>query len=101
MDYSTSSKIGLKWAIENLVEEGDTIIIIHVVSSKLDPTNKQLFEDTGSPLIPFDEFKEINVSKYYGLNLIKKLLICLTLFPSLKGDSSVKGVLGRCKRETL
>lgn len=48
MDYSATSKIALKWAIDNLIEEGDKIIIIHVVSSKLEPTNKQLFEDTGS-----------------------------------------------------
>lgn len=48
MDYSATSKIALKWAIDNLIEEGDTIIIIHVLSSKIDTTSKQLFEDTGS-----------------------------------------------------
>ncbi|GER47055.1 adenine nucleotide alpha hydrolases-likesuperfamily protein [Striga asiatica] len=67
MDYSDTSKSALNWAINNLIEEGDRIIVIHVVSPKADPTNKQLFEDTGSPLIPLEEFKEINVSKYYGL----------------------------------
>lgn len=48
MDYSETSKSALKWAIDNLIEEGDRIVIIHVVSPKADPTNKQLFEDTGS-----------------------------------------------------
>ncbi|KAL3630386.1 hypothetical protein CASFOL_023370 [Castilleja foliolosa] len=67
MDYSTTSKSALNWATNNLIEEGDQIIIIHVVSPKADPTNKQLFEDTGSPLIPLEEFREINVAKHYGL----------------------------------
>ncbi|KAK4382170.1 hypothetical protein Sango_2897700 [Sesamum angolense] len=68
MDYSATSKSALNWAINNLIEEGDQIVIIHVVSPKADPTNKQLFADTGSPLIPLEEFREINVSKHYGLN---------------------------------
>nr|GMC93069.1 universal stress protein A-like protein [Ipomoea batatas]GMD41144.1 universal stress protein A-like protein [Ipomoea batatas]GMD53442.1 universal stress protein A-like protein [Ipomoea batatas]GMD58278.1 universal stress protein A-like protein [Ipomoea batatas] len=67
MDYSATSKSALKWAIENLIDEGDRIVIIHVVSPKADPTNKQLFEDTGSPLIPLVEFRELDVSKKYGL----------------------------------
>ncbi|CAA0814541.1 Adenine nucleotide alpha hydrolases-like superfamily protein [Striga hermonthica] len=67
MDYSATSKSALNWAINNLIEECDRIIVIHVVSPKADPTNKQLFEDTGSPLIPLEELKEINVSKHYGL----------------------------------
>ncbi|KAL0423343.1 UNVERIFIED_CONTAM: hypothetical protein Sradi_0869100 [Sesamum radiatum] len=68
MDYSATSKSALNWAINNLIEEGDQIVIIHVVSPKADPTNKQLFADTGSPLIPLEEFRGINVSKHYGLN---------------------------------
>lgn len=48
MDYSATSKLALNWVIHNLVGEGDQIIIIHVASPKADPTNKQLFEDTGS-----------------------------------------------------
>ncbi|KAL0462996.1 UNVERIFIED_CONTAM: hypothetical protein Slati_0187200 [Sesamum latifolium] len=68
MDYSATSKSALNWAINNLIDEGDQIIIIHVVSPKADPTSKQLFADTGSPLISLEEFREINVSKHYGLN---------------------------------
>ncbi|XP_009602053.1 universal stress protein PHOS32-like [Nicotiana tomentosiformis] len=84
IDYSATSKIALKWAIDNLIEEGDKIIIIHVVSSKVDTTNKQLFEDTGSPLIPLDEFREINVSKYYGLNPDREVLDMLDTVSKLK-----------------
>lgn len=68
MDYSPTSKSALKWVTDNLIEEGDLLVIIHVVSPKAETTNQQLFEDTGSPLIPLEEFREINVSKHYGLN---------------------------------
>ncbi|XP_074364538.1 universal stress protein PHOS34-like [Apium graveolens] len=68
MDYSATSKTALGWAVNNLVESGDEIIIIHVVSPKTDhSSNKQLFEDTGSPLIPLEELREANVLKKYGL----------------------------------
>ncbi|KAF7129750.1 hypothetical protein RHSIM_Rhsim10G0183600 [Rhododendron simsii] len=67
MDYSPTSKSALRWTIENLIEPGDLVVVVHVLSSKSDPTNKKLFEDTGSPLVPLEEFKDINVCKKYGL----------------------------------
>lgn len=51
MDFSATSRAALKWAIDNLIEEDDQIIIIHVASPKADPPNKQLFEDTGSRML--------------------------------------------------
>lgn len=67
MDYSTTSKSALKWAIDNLIEAGDTIVVLLVLSPKSDPVNKKLFADTGSPLIPLMEFKDIGVCKKYGI----------------------------------
>ncbi|KAG5609182.1 hypothetical protein H5410_020463 [Solanum commersonii] len=101
MDYSSTSKIALKWAIDNLIEEGDTIIIIHVVSSKVEPTSKQLFEDTGSPLIPLDEFKQINVSKYYGLNPDKEVIDMLEPVSKLKKVTVVSKVYWGDARDKL
>ncbi|XP_076891735.1 universal stress protein PHOS32-like [Bidens hawaiensis] len=66
MDYSRTSKTALKWAIDNLIDAGDTVVVLLVLSPKSDPVNKQLFADTGSPLIPLVEFKEIGVCKKYG-----------------------------------
>ncbi|XP_076955356.1 universal stress protein PHOS32 [Bidens hawaiensis] len=66
MDYSTTSKTALKWAIDNLIDGGDTVVVLLVLSPKSDPVNKQLFADTGSPLIPLVEFKETGVCKKYG-----------------------------------
>nr|POF26921.1 hypothetical protein CFP56_37694 [Quercus suber] len=54
-------------AADNLMEEGDCIILIHVQPPKSDHTWKELFKDTGSPLVPLEEFREINFLKQYGL----------------------------------
>lgn len=48
MDYSPTSKSALRWAADNMIEEGDRIILIHVQPPKSDHTRKKLFEDTGS-----------------------------------------------------
>ncbi|XP_023773183.1 universal stress protein PHOS32 isoform X2 [Lactuca sativa] len=61
MDYSATSKSALKWAIDNLIESEDIIVIILVLSPKSDPANKKLFADTGSQL------KEPGVCKKYGI----------------------------------
>ncbi|KAL3525060.1 hypothetical protein ACH5RR_013432 [Cinchona calisaya] len=101
MDYSQTSKLALRWATENLIEEGDRLIIIHVVSPKVETSNKQLFEDTGSPLIPLVEFREINVSKHYGLSPDREVLDLLDLVEKTKGVKVVAKVYWGDPREKL
>ncbi|KAG1334199.1 putative universal stress protein PHOS32 [Cocos nucifera] len=48
MDYSASSKVAVRWAVDNLVDSGDRIVLIHVQSGKSDHAQKQLWEDSGS-----------------------------------------------------
>lgn len=48
MDYSATSKAAIRWAVDNLIDGGDRLILIHVEPPKADHTRKQLFEDTGS-----------------------------------------------------
>ncbi|GKV04089.1 hypothetical protein SLEP1_g16297 [Rubroshorea leprosula] len=67
MDYSPTCISALRWAAENLAENGDRIILTHVQPPRADHTRKELFENTGSPLVPLEEFREINFSKQYGL----------------------------------
>ncbi|KAL2521925.1 Adenine nucleotide alpha hydrolase-like superfamily protein [Forsythia ovata] len=101
MDYSPTSKSALCWAINNLIEEGDQIVIVHVVSPKAEPTNKQLFQDTGSPLIPLAEFREINVYKHYGLNPDPEVLDMLDKVARTKRVKVVAKVYWGDPREKL
>lgn len=69
VDYSPSSKSALQWALDNLADKGDRILIIHVNQSKAPESGQsQLWEKSGSPLIPLAEFREGNLSKQYELN---------------------------------
>ncbi|KAJ3695953.1 hypothetical protein LUZ60_001330 [Juncus effusus] len=74
MDYSPSSKSAVQWAIDNLVKSGDTIILIHAVSGKKNQVDKTLWGDSGSPLIPLDEFMEMNLPVRYGINPDREIL---------------------------
>lgn len=48
MDFSPTSKLALKWAVDNLINKNDQIIIINVQPPSADHTRKELFEATGS-----------------------------------------------------
>lgn len=101
MDYSATSKLALRWTFDNLIEAGDLVVVIHVLSPKSDPTNKQLFEDTGSPLIPLEEFREINVCKKYGLTPDAEVLDILHTTSKTKGAKVVAKVYWGDPREKL
>lgn len=49
LDYSESSKYALKWAVENVVREGDQLVVL-VVHKEIDEDNGQyqLFGKYGS-----------------------------------------------------
>nr|WEY07703.1 universal stress protein PHOS32-like protein [Agave sisalana] len=102
MDYSPMSKTAVRWVIGNLVAEGDRIVLIHVQPSKSESPQKTLWGDTGTPLIPLDEFKEMNLPKQYGINPDPEVLQLLEdASKTKKGEGGVQGLLGRCKREAL
>ncbi|KAI3966257.1 hypothetical protein MKW92_034154 [Papaver armeniacum] len=88
MDFSTSSKIALQWAIDNLLDKGDTIYIIHCKHEDSLETGNLLCAKSGSPLIPFTEFRESEVMKKYGMQCDAELLDTLDT-TSRKKDNKV------------
>ena len=48
MDFSATSKAALRWAVDNLIDGGDCVVLIHVEPPQADHTRTELFEDTGS-----------------------------------------------------
>ncbi|KAJ4706849.1 Universal stress protein A-like protein [Melia azedarach] len=101
MDNSPNSKAALRWAADNLTDSGDRIILVHVQPPKADHTRKELFEDTGSPLVPLEEFRERNFSKQYGLTCDPEVLNVLDTLSRTKGAEVVAKVYWGDPRDKL
>ncbi|XP_042516655.1 universal stress protein PHOS32 [Macadamia integrifolia] len=68
LDFSPCSKKALKWAVENVVRDGDHLILINVQpEGYYEGGEMQLWETTGSPLIPLSEFSDPVIMKKYGV----------------------------------
>lgn len=68
VDFSPCSRKALKWAMDNLLRKGDHLILITVGhEGEYESGEVQLWEDTGSPLIPFCDFSNPHTMKKYGV----------------------------------
>eukprot|EP00250_Pteridium_aquilinum_P023009 c26042_g1_i1 orf=107-589(-) len=80
LDFSSSSKNALKWAIENLIRNGDSVIIL-IVQPKGSERGlahvKTMWSESGSPLIPFLEFKDPKIHRDYGIEPDSQVLSLL------------------------
>ncbi|KAF7816303.1 Universal stress protein A-like protein [Senna tora] len=102
MDFSPTSKLALRWAVDNLINDGDRIILINVQPPTSDHTRKELFEDTGSPaLVPLEELKEMNFTKQYGIARDFEVLDVLDTVSKTKGAKVVAKVYWGDPREKL
>ncbi|XP_028784544.1 universal stress protein PHOS32-like [Neltuma alba] len=101
MDFSPTSKLALRWTVDNLIDHGDLIILINVQPPESDHTRKELFEDTGSPLVPLEELKEINFTKQYGIARDSEVLDILDTVSKTKEAKVVAKVYWGDPREKL
>ncbi|XP_050219239.1 universal stress protein PHOS32 [Mercurialis annua] len=68
IDFSECSRKALKWAVDNIVRDGDHLILVTVrPEGYYEEGEMQLWEVTGSPLIPLHEFSDpAMMKKKYG-----------------------------------
>ncbi|XP_054789669.1 universal stress protein PHOS32-like [Prosopis cineraria] len=85
VDFSPTSKLALQWALYNLIDKGDRLILINVQPPHSDHTSKQLFHDTGSPLVPLEELREMNLAKQYGIPRDAEVINILDTASKTKG----------------
>ncbi|TVU36487.1 hypothetical protein EJB05_18423 [Eragrostis curvula] len=67
MDFSASSKKALRWATDNLVRKGDTLVLLHIRHHGREEAKNVLWSHTGSPLIPLEELMEPSVRQRYDM----------------------------------
>ncbi|OEL14442.1 hypothetical protein BAE44_0024538 [Dichanthelium oligosanthes] len=67
MDFSASSKKALRWATDNLVRKGDTLVLLHIRHHGREEAKNVLWSHTGSPLIPLEELMEPPVRQRYDM----------------------------------
>uniref|UniRef100_A0A2P2JN11 UspA domain-containing protein n=1 Tax=Rhizophora mucronata TaxID=61149 RepID=A0A2P2JN11_RHIMU len=69
VDFSKCSRKALKWAVENVVRDGDHLILVTIrPEGYYEEGEVQLWEVTGSPLIPLPQLCEPAIMKKYGVN---------------------------------
>jgi len=60
LDFSKGSKIALKWAIDNLLRKGDTLLIVHIKHTQGSESRNLLWSTTGSRKLLFYATLTIN-----------------------------------------
>ncbi|KAF5193924.1 Adenine nucleotide alpha hydrolases-like superfamily protein [Thalictrum thalictroides] len=68
IDFSDCSKKALRYAVDNVVRDGDHLILIYVLpQGYYEHGEMQLWETVGSPFLPLAEISDSEVTNKYGV----------------------------------
>ncbi|MFS7938126.1 putative universal stress protein A family [Helianthus anomalus] len=102
VDFSIGSRAALKWAIDNVVRKGDHLILVSIrPDGDYEQTEVQLWEATGSPLIPLAEISDPNIMKKYATKPDQETLDMVNLAATQKEVVVVMKVYWGDPREKL
>ncbi|KAJ4838991.1 hypothetical protein Tsubulata_046864, partial [Turnera subulata] len=103
VDFSPCSRKALKWAVDNVnFREGDHLVLVTVrPEGHYEKGEMQLWEVTGSPLIPLSEFCDPPVPKKYGVKTDPETLDIATTFANQKKVTVVVKIYWGDPREKL
>ncbi|KAL5541962.1 hypothetical protein UlMin_009672 [Ulmus minor] len=68
VDFSACSKQALKWAVDNIIRDGDHLVLLTVrPKGNYEEGEAQLWKTSGSPFVPLSEICDPTTMKKYGL----------------------------------
>ncbi|MQL98769.1 hypothetical protein Taro_031483 [Colocasia esculenta] len=85
VDFSACSREALRWAVDNVVRDGDHLILVNVQKEgHYEEGEMQLWEATGSPFIPLSDLCDPGIAKKYGVKPDAETLDILTCLAEQK-----------------
>ncbi|KAG6554641.1 hypothetical protein Mapa_003659 [Marchantia paleacea] len=66
LDYSVPSKYALTWALNNIVREGDHVLLLIVQKFEQEDGLSNLWEESGAPIISLSDLEDPSVSKTHS-----------------------------------
>ncbi|KAK9168285.1 hypothetical protein Syun_000425 [Stephania yunnanensis] len=101
LDFSKSSKCALQWALDNLIDDGDTLYVIHVKPHATEAAKSADWVKSGTPLIPLAEFREPKVLQRYEVEVDPEALDILDTASRQKQVTIVAKILYGDARERI